>query len=865
MRKKSMKLLCLVLALAMALTFVAACNKDEPEASAPSASASASAEPSQSQSPAVSESPSAPSTESSAPPPPPAAEAKTIVVGYSNFSQKFSPFFAKTAYDRDAVDMTQVLLIINDRAGNIIMNGIAGETLPYNGVDYFYNNIADISINQKPDGSVDYNIKLREDIVFSDGVPMTIDDVIFSLYVSCDPTYDGASTFYAMPVTGMNNYRTGVSDEIYTKYFDIAEGILDAGPDNTDFSGWTQAQQDAFWGEYLNKAGLVFTQEIIDYVVGGYAVSYADRFELCYNDEATFGMRMWGFGSPERETVGEEEVINEETGEPEVDDDGEVVMRPVYEYTGNFITAVTGTVYNMAAGQFPTVQDYWDEILEAYDWDLEDVEDETAGSSIIDLVVSYFISGEGPKDPAAGGEITNIAGVKKTGDYSMTVTTDSFDATSIYNFGFEVAPLHYYGDKSMYDYNNDKFGFPKGDLSIVKAKTTVPLGAGPYKFINYENGVISYEANENYFKGEPKTKYMRFREVIDADKLAGLVAGTIDITNPSFNDETVAAIKNYNSNGAITGDVIVTSTVDNLGYGYIGIAAHNVNVGGEWASEASKNLRKGLGTVFAVYRNTVINSYYGDRASVIQYPISNTSWAAPRPNDPGYREAYSVDVNGAPIYTSAMTEAQRYDAALIACVGFLQAAGYTWNDGTMQFTAAPAGASLTYEVIIPADGGGDHPAYGILTAAKEAFAIIGITLEINDPANSNVLWDSLDAGTQELWCAAWGATIDPDMYQVYHSSNYVGQGGTDSNHYHVADAELDDLIMEARTSADQSFRKATYRRCLEILMDWAVEIPNYQRQNAFIFSPDRVKMETVTPDITTFWDWLHDLELIEAA
>ena len=114
-----------------------------------------------------------------------------------------------------------------------------------------------------------------------------------------------------------------------------------------------------------------------------------------------------------------------------------------------------------------------------------------------------------------------------------------------------------------------------------------------------------------------------------------------------------------------------------------------------------------------------------------------------------------------------------------------------------------------------------------------------------------------------MWTAAWSATVDPDMYQVYHSSNIVGKGGTDSNHYAVADAQLDELIMEARTSPDQAFRKATYKQCLDILMDWAVEIPNYQRQNCIIFSTERVNMDTVTPDITTFWGWMNDLELLE--
>ena len=44
------------------------------------------------------------------------------------------------------------------------------------------------------------------------------------------------------------------------------------------------------------------------------------------------------------------------------------------------------------------------------------------------------------------------------------------------------------------------------------------------------------------------------------------------------------------------------------------------------------------------------------------------------------------------------------------------------------------------------------------------------------------------------------------------------------------------------------------------LMDWAVEIPAYQRQNIVIASTERVDTATVTGDVTTFWGWLMDVE-----
>ena len=77
------------------------------------------------------------------------------------------------------------------------------------------------------------------------------------------------------------------------------------------------------------------------------------------------------------------------------------------------------------------------------------------------------------------------------------------------------------------------------------------------------------------------------------------------------------------------------------------------------------------------------------------------------------------------------------------------------------------------------------------------------------------------------------------------------------------DAELDDLIMQARQSTDQTYRKTLYKECLDIVADWAVEIPVYQRQNCIILSSQRVNLDTVTPDITTYWNWYNDLELLE--
>jgi len=58
-----------------------------------------------------------------------------LVVAYQDFSQKFSPFFADTAYDVDVAGMTQISIMTTDRVGGIVYNAIDGETRNYNGVD----------------------------------------------------------------------------------------------------------------------------------------------------------------------------------------------------------------------------------------------------------------------------------------------------------------------------------------------------------------------------------------------------------------------------------------------------------------------------------------------------------------------------------------------------------------------------------------------------------------------------------------------------------------------------------------------------------------------------------------------------------
>ena len=320
---------------------------------------------------------------------------------------KFSPFFYLSNADNKIVSLTQVSLLTIDRVGNPVLNGIEGETRSYNGTDYTYYGPADIVVTKNEDGTVTYDVTMRDDIVFSDGETANIDDVIFGLYVYLDPTYDGNATMYSLPIKGLKEYRSGMEP--------LYKLLMAAGQDNTDFTNWDEATQTAFWTEGLPAAGEAFAQSICDYVVNaGYNAE---------DDSVAAKAANWGYELAEDATL------------------TDFFNAMVAKYEGDYDLASSTEI---ASGSL------WSYLDPAY----------TVGIS-------------------TGDSAPNISGIERTGDYSMRITTTKVDATMIYQLQLPVAPMHYYGDESLYDYENNSFGFPKGDLSSREVQDQHPHGRRP--------------------------------------------------------------------------------------------------------------------------------------------------------------------------------------------------------------------------------------------------------------------------------------------------------------------------------------------------------------------------------------------------
>ncbi len=120
----------------------------------------------------------------------------TIVIALSEVNGIFSPIFSTTHYDQfvsypvfSLVSQLSDDNVLIDDAGNISYKEIKDDT----------NNIS----------QVEYTVKLKEGITFSDGKPLTIDDYIFTLYLLLDPAYDGTNTLSSLNIQGLKEYREG--------------------------------------------------------------------------------------------------------------------------------------------------------------------------------------------------------------------------------------------------------------------------------------------------------------------------------------------------------------------------------------------------------------------------------------------------------------------------------------------------------------------------------------------------------------------------------------------------------------------------------------------------------------------------------
>lgn len=118
----------------------------------------------------------------------------TVVAGISEPQGIFNPYFFVNGWDENVTNVIFSRLIDWDSHGKLVP-GLAQ------------------SWTVSPDNKV-YTIKLRPGLMFSDGSPLSAEDVAFTLTVLHDPKYDGDTDITLANIAGGAQYKAGKADSV---------------------------------------------------------------------------------------------------------------------------------------------------------------------------------------------------------------------------------------------------------------------------------------------------------------------------------------------------------------------------------------------------------------------------------------------------------------------------------------------------------------------------------------------------------------------------------------------------------------------------------------------------------------------------
>lgn len=856
-----------------------------------------------------------------------AEENTPLVFGIEGADGVFSPFFSSAAYDSEIVGMTQIGMLTSKGATYAYGDDEACVTKD---LDITYLDASKNEIKSADNAAFTrYDMLIKKGIKFSDGVDLTIKDVLFNLYLYLDPVYTGSATIYSTDIVGLERYRTQTdsagagsaldeqaANRAYTRLDLISAWVRNyvllkewGTPDKipadqkVNYSSAAAARSEelekdiAFFLPY-------FEQELENNYKSAVASFTEDSNTYAYDDGEYWQSFLYMYGKIDykRDPI---------TGAAVRDEQG----RYTFDFTSetNSYKGVKETIEAAAQGYLNTVSgataeeklqnakglaavNYMFGLLVGdkksdgtVDYNSDFARTVQTSGSTNTLLTELEASERAKilKETAGEHAIRNITGIeaKKTTTFRnektkqqyslgseydvLSITINKIDPKAIWNFAFTVAPLHYYsypnaGSDSEWNINNNfgvRFSDPDFMNDVVKAseKLGVPVGAGPYKASKFgglgsakypaknefrDSNRIYYERNE-YFDtvdekvgggpiGNARVKYFQYTIVNSNFLLDSLINKEIDVGTPSATSKNVNRLNNYNF---LTPKMIRTN-----GYGYVGINA--AEVPDVWMRRA---IMKAMDTT------TISEGYYnGNLCELIYRPMSLESWAYPKYKNSaftgdtlnGYYVDYAFDESGSAILS--MLQEHGYSVANNRVVADSN------GDPIPEFTFTVAGEST------------DHPAMQMFNKAKEVLGSIGITVKVK---TDSFALQKLSQGQLAVWAAAWSSTIDPDMYQVYHKDSNAGSTlnwgyaaikrdkGKYAYEWSVI-TQLSDVIDEARRSLDDEpltgTRAQCYARALDLVMELAVEMPTYQRNDLTVYNSSKIDSNTLNKEPSAF-------------
>ncbi len=828
-------------------------------------------------------------------------ETRPLTMSIGALDGNFNPFFYTAQNDGNVVGMTQVSMLASDAEGN----AVCGENRPTVAKDYL--------VNEAADGSqTTYEFLIKNGMKFSDGDDLNIMDVLFNYYVYLDEAYIGSNTLYSTDIKGLNAYHaqdSGLADdmennttetflsEAYTRYNNLIDYCIDGFSSGSEAqvekdivtvinlfkdevkSDWVNVENSFAardentyeyrftepWEAYLFNEGIVVLET--EKILSGATVPKKDengKYMTSLDTNDTFKVEVTAYASDEAKIAAY--TANGATREQAIeflkrDWAIDFVFRAMtgFDSVNTTVTTLGDSEWNDTG--VAQIAQYW-----------------ATGTKAIELFTSeartaYYESKFNGSELA----VPTISGITayRTTTFNGTTLSEAHDVLkvvinkvdpkAIWNFSISVSPMHYYSTpeltaaanadyqaylnayESGLEYTLTKFGVKFADADFFGEgkngglqsgdKNRLPLGAGAYMASTlsggvgnanqfYANKLVCYERNPHFHTmgaelNNAVIKSVRYVEIGDDKVITALINKEIDYGMPSGNAANAARIASAN-------EYLGTAKYLSNGYGYVGINPKFVP-----DIEVRRAIMKAMNTA-----STVANYYTKEWASVIYRPMSANSWAYPQ----GITEYEKI------AYTS---QAQEINDLILD-------AGYTVN-GRGIYEKNGKELKLTFTI---AGSSTDHPAFQMFSEAEkflEQYCHMDITVATDIQALKK-----LASGNLAVWAAAWSSAIDPDMYQVYHKDskatsvknwNYpeilADDGRTFGTEQGIID-KLSEVIDQARETTRRDERTQLYKKALDYVMDLAVELPTYQRNDYEVYNKDVINRDSLTASPSAF-------------
>lgn len=385
-----------------------------------------------------------------------------------------------------------------------------------------------------------------------------------------------------------------------------------------------------------------------------------------------------------------------------------------------------------------------------------------------DVLFTYQVTID-PKTPTAyAGDFLKVKKAEVLDAYTFRATYDKPFAPALMSWSSAILPRHLLA-------GND----------IAKSKLARhPVGTGPYMFKEWVSGQkIVLAANPGYFEGRPYIDGYIMRIIPDmATMFLELRARGIDrmgLSPLQFTRQTENNLfrKNFNKYRYLS-----------FSYTYLGY-----------------NLQKPL---FADKRVRQAISYMINREEIIQGVLLGLGQVATGPYKPG-TWAQNDRVKKYPYDPRRARE-------LLAEVG--------WKDTNGDGILDKDGQPFTFEIIT---NQGNDVRSKCAEIIQRRLAEIGIIVNIRVIEWAAFVNDFINKRKFDATLLGWTIPLDPDIYDVWHSSKTAPE---ELNFVSYKNVEVDALLEKGRSTFSQEARKKCYDRIQEILAD--------EQPYTFIYVPD---------------------------